>query len=138
MAIADEGTDEYKVQRVVLLIGHLGLGGAQRQLCLLAERLRDRGVEVHVFVLSRGGPHEDDLRAAGIPVHRLGFSRGVVSPARNLRAFARLVRLLRRLRPEIVHGFLYESYLLGSAVLRSGSISMPSLVSPVVASARTR
>ncbi|MEU8197787.1 glycosyltransferase [Microbispora amethystogenes] len=134
MATADDGTGEGmggegKVRRVVLLIGHLGLGGAQRQLCLLAERLRDRGVEVHVFVLSRGGPHEDDLRAAGIPVHRLGFSRGAGSPAGNLRAFARLVRSLRRLRPEVVHGFLYESYLLGTPAARLARV-------PVVVTAR--
>ncbi|GIH64217.1 glycosyltransferase [Microbispora siamensis] len=125
-------TDEGKVRRVVLFIGHLGLGGAQRQLCLLAERLRDRGVEVHVFVMSRGGPHAEDLRAAGIDVHCLGFSRnpkGIVPPPGNLRAFARLVGLLRDLRPEVLHGYLWECYLLGTPAARLARV-------PVVVTAR--
>ncbi|MEV4299044.1 glycosyltransferase [Microbispora rosea] len=124
--------DESKVCRVALLIGHLGLGGAQRQLCLLAGRLRDRGVEVHVLVLSRGGPHEEDLRAAGIDVHHLGFTRGSSGPAllvRNLVALARMVVLLKNLRPRVLHGFLWECYLLGTPAARLARV-------PVVVTAR--
>ncbi|MEU7689320.1 glycosyltransferase [Microbispora hainanensis] len=128
MASRDEG----KIRRVALLIGHLGLGGAQRQLCLLAERLRDRGIEVHVLVLSRGGPHEEDLRATGIDVHHLGFSRGSRGPAllvRNLVAFARMVALLKELRPQVLHGFLWECYLLGTPAARLAQV-------PVIVTAR--
>ncbi|MEV4457624.1 glycosyltransferase [Microbispora sp. NPDC049633] len=124
--------DQGKVRRVVLLTGQLGIGGAERQLSLLAGRLRDRGVDVHVFVMSRGGPHEEDLRAAGIDVHFLGFGRGlsgIAPPIRNLRAFARLVGLLRDLRPQVLHGFLWESYLLGAPAARLAAV-------PVVVTAR--
>ncbi|GAA3429658.1 hypothetical protein GCM10018953_68420 [Streptosporangium nondiastaticum] len=113
--------DEADVQRVVLVTGHLGLGGAEKQLVLLAGELHRRGVETHVFVLSKGGPREAALLAEGIAVHRLGFSRrspGPVGLARNLAAFLRLVRLLRRLRPDVLHGFLYEGYVLGAVAAR--------------------
>ncbi|WP_204018896.1 glycosyltransferase [Sphaerimonospora thailandensis] len=109
------------LQRVALLNGQLGLGGAERQLTLLALELRARGVEVCVLLLTRGGPHEATLRDAGIAVHHLGFvpwSSGPLAPVRNIRAFCRMVRLLRRFEPDVLHAFLMESYLLGTPAAR--------------------
>ncbi|MEV0144570.1 MULTISPECIES: glycosyltransferase [unclassified Nonomuraea] len=105
------------LRRVALLIGQLGLGGAEKQVSLLARELHSRKIAVDVLLLSKGGPHEATLRAAGIDVHRLGFARrpsGRVALLRNVRAFARLVLLLRRLRPDVVHAFLLHSYLIGA------------------------
>jgi glycosyltransferase involved in cell wall biosynthesis len=93
------------------------LGGTETQVTLLARELRSRGIEVDVLLLSKGGPHEATLRAAGIAVHHLGFSRrppGRAPMIRNLKVFARLVVLLRRLRPDVLHAFLLESYVLGA------------------------
>ncbi|MEV6867964.1 glycosyltransferase, partial [Streptosporangium subroseum] len=118
-AVATE--DEPGVRRVAFLIGQLGLGGTETQLCLLARQLHDRGVEPHVLLLAKGGPHEASLREAGIGVHHLGFvpfSSGPTALPRNLRAFARLVGLLRRLRPDVLHAFLLESYALGVPAAR--------------------
>ncbi|MEU7880387.1 glycosyltransferase [Microbispora bryophytorum] len=107
------------IERVALLIGQLGLGGAERQLSLLALGLRERGVDVHVLLLARGGPHEAALRDAGITVHPLGFTRsGPLAPVRNVRAFCRMTRLLRRVRPDVLHAYLPESYLLGVPAAR--------------------
>ncbi|GII27292.1 glycosyltransferase [Planotetraspora mira] len=110
-----------RINCVAFLIGELNLGGAQRQLSLLTRELRHSGVAVHVLLLSRGGPHESNLRHAGVHVHHLGFSRRqprLVALARNLRAFARMVCLLRRLKPEVLHAFLYESYVMGPPAAR--------------------
>ncbi|GAB3898654.1 hypothetical protein GCM10027612_57230 [Microbispora bryophytorum subsp. camponoti] len=107
------------IERVALLIGQLGLGGAERQLSLLALGLRERGVDVHVLLLARGGPHEAALLDAGITVHPLGFTRsGPLAPVRNVRAFCRMTRLLRRVRPDVLHAYLPESYLLGVPAAR--------------------
>ncbi|MEU0481183.1 glycosyltransferase [Streptosporangium sp. NPDC006013] len=127
--------DEVNVQRVVLVTGHLGLGGAEKQLSLLARELCGRGIEAHVFVLSKGGPHEASLRDAGVEVHHLGFSRrpsGSAALVGNLRAFAHLVKLLKQLRPDVLHGFLYESYVLGSIAARLARVPV------VVAGRRTQ
>jgi hypothetical protein len=41
--------------RICLLVNQLGLGGAEKQVVLLAEGLRERGHEVTVAVLLGGG-----------------------------------------------------------------------------------
>ncbi|MEV6868949.1 glycosyltransferase, partial [Streptosporangium subroseum] len=117
--------DRAGVRRVAFLIGQLGLGGTETQLCLLARELHDRGVEPHVLLLSKGGPHEASLREAGIGVHHLGFvplSSGPSALPRNLRAFARLVGLLRRLEPDVLHAFLYVGYVLGAPAARLAGV----------------
>ncbi|MEU0567483.1 glycosyltransferase [Nonomuraea sp. NPDC005983] len=106
---------------VALLIGQLEVGGTEKQLCLLARELRLRGVEVHVLVLSRGGPYEQTLREAGVEVHLLGFGREPSGPSmlkRNLTAFVRLVGLLRDLRPDVLHAFLHEGHMIGAVAAR--------------------
>ena len=99
--------------RVCLLIGQLGLGGTEKQVVLLAQGLRARGIETSVCLLFEGGPREEALAAAGVPVVHLGFPS---STARlralpgSVAAFARLVSHLRRERPDVLHAFLYHSY----------------------------
>jgi glycosyltransferase involved in cell wall biosynthesis len=113
------------LRRVAFLMGELELGGTEKQLFLLADGLRDRGIEVCVLLLTGGGPYEGSLREAGIEVRRLGFSRGRSSPGvlwRNLRAFAGLVTTLRRLRPDLLHAFLYRSYVLGPPAARLAGV----------------
>ena len=98
---------------VILMIGQLGLGGTEKQLVLLARGLRRQGVRIRVLVMFGGGPFEERLREAGIDVVHLGFatlSAGWRMPLRNIRAFARLVRDLRRDRPDVLHAFLFYSY----------------------------
>lgn len=117
--------DRATLRRVTLLIGQLGLGGTEKQLSLLARELHGRGIGVDVLLLSKGGPHEATLRAAGIGVHHLGFSRSSPGPAglvRNVQVFVRLVRLLRRLRPDVLHAFLLESYVLGAPAARLAGV----------------
>src|SRR5258708_7642572 len=80
--------------RVCLLIGQLGVGGTEKQLTLLARGLRARGVETTVLVMFEGGPREDALRAASVPIVHLGFQRrsaGWRMPPANVAAFLRLV-----------------------------------------------
>ncbi|WP_241564881.1 glycosyltransferase [Nonomuraea polychroma] len=100
-------------RRVLLLLGQLRIGGTEKQVVLLAQGLRARGFVVHVALLFEGGPLEDDLVSAGIPVHHLHLRRGN-SVVHNLMAFGRLCDLFRKIRPHVVHAFLYHSYVLGA------------------------
>src|SRR4051812_3062808 len=93
-ADADADPASARLDRVCLLIGQLGLGGTEKQVALLAEGLRARGVDASVLVMFEGGPHEDTLRTAGVPVVHLGFQRrsaGRRMPSDNATAFLRLV-----------------------------------------------
>ncbi|MEV0231181.1 glycosyltransferase [Nonomuraea sp. NPDC050786] len=117
--------DRSVLRRVTLLIGQLGRGGAETQIVLLAQGLHARGIEVHVVLMSKGGPHERTLRDAGIKVHRLGFARranGAPDLLRCLRGFARLVRILRNVRPQVLHAYLFECRLLGAPAARLAGV----------------
>jgi glycosyltransferase involved in cell wall biosynthesis len=114
-----------RISRACLLIGQLGLGGTEKQVVLLADGLCARGVDTTVLVMFEGGPHEDDLRAAGIPVVHLGFQRrsdGWRMPAANIAAFFRLVGYLRRTRPDVLHAFLFHSYVTAAPAARMAGV----------------
>ncbi len=88
--------------RLVLLVRSLGSGGTERQLCNLATGLRARGHEVSVAVFYRGGPFEEVLGQAGIPIWSLE-KKGrwdTIGPARTL------VQRLRGSRAEVLYSFL--------------------------------
>src|SRR3954447_16447311 len=79
-----------RVLKVLQLIPTLDRSGAEKQMVLLAEGLpRDR-FHVEVAALSRLGPLEAELRAAGVPVTPLG-KRLKLDPA----ALVRLIRFIR-------------------------------------------
>jgi glycosyltransferase involved in cell wall biosynthesis len=115
------------LSRVCLLIGQLGLGGTEKQVVLLAQGLHARGIETSVYLLFEGGPWEDALRAAGIPVVHLGFPsrrRWLRTLPGHVAAFARLVRHLRRERPDVLHAFLYHSYVTAAPAARLARIKV--------------
>ncbi|MFF5262488.1 glycosyltransferase [Actinomadura viridis] len=123
--------------RIVLSIGSLNVGGTETQLVKLARGLRERGHDVHVVALCRGGPLEADLRSLGVPTRvfsfggfrRDGWDRPTARPSaqpsarpsgtlrrrlqaarRLLHATGRLIALwwhLRTLKPDVCHAFLF-------------------------------
>jgi glycosyltransferase involved in cell wall biosynthesis len=109
------------VERVCLVIGQLGLGGTEKQLAVLAAGLRQRGVEVTVVVLRAGGPREDILRDARVPLINLDLPLAAKNWQRLAvftLALVRLRRTLRRLRPDVVHAFLLHSCVLAAPAAR--------------------
>ncbi len=110
--------------RVCLIIGQLGLGGAEKQIVLLADGLKQRGVDVTVVVLGGEGPRAAALQAAGVPVVYLGLrwpGRWRALP-HILAVFGRLTSYLRRSRPDIVHAFLLLSYVIGAPAARLAGV----------------
>src|SRR5512139_1186370 len=101
--------------RVLHIITGLGVGGAKRQLLLLARRLRaDHGADIEVAVLTNPGAVARARRAGGVPVHEIPM-RG----NRDLPALPRLIRLIRDVRPGIVHTHLFRAGLYGRLAARS-------------------
>jgi len=108
-------------ERVCLLIGQLGLGGAEKQLVLLARGLSARGIRTHLLVMFEKGPREDELSNSGVHVVELGFrprSSGWRSYVVNFRALARLVMFLRRERPQVFQAFLFAAYVIAAPAAR--------------------
>jgi glycosyltransferase involved in cell wall biosynthesis len=79
------------------------MGGAERQVMLLAKGLRRRGWRVSVVALSgSGGAAASELAAAGVSFLSLGMRKGLADP----RGWIRFNRWVRRERPDVVHAHL--------------------------------
>lgn len=103
--------------RIVHVIPRLEVGGAERVLVDVSTRLARSSFDQRVISLTDRGPLAQTIEASGIPVHAIGFQPSVPNPV----AFGRLVRVLRRLRPDLVETWLYKADLLGGlATLLAG------------------
>lgn len=95
--------------RVLFLINSLAAGGAERQLSILARGLDPERFEVHVAVLydpgyrNRGELWPDVASIPGISLHSLHKRRGILS---YLAVLPRLLALLLRTRPHVLHGYM--------------------------------
>ena len=83
------------------------------------QRLDRRRFSPQVISLSTMGELASRIAALGIPVQALGMNLRMPSPAK----FLRLVRILKRLRPDLVHTWLYHADLLGGLGARLAGIS---------------
>lgn len=89
-------------ETILFLVRSLDRGGAERQLVVLAKGLARRGHAVAVAVFFGGGVYEAELAEADVRVINLGKQgRWDVLPFLN-----RLVRLLRKERPAVMHSYL--------------------------------
>src|SRR5947209_2644398 len=103
---------------IIHLITGLQPGGAEnqlQQLVLASDNYRFRHI---VISLLEGGAIASELQAAGIEVYSLGMRRWLPSPF----SIVRLAHLLRRLRPDVLHCWLYHSCLIGLAAGRLAGI----------------
>ncbi len=101
-------TREARQPRVAYLVTSSGMGGAEREVCHLAEEFHRRGWDVAVISMLPLEPPVSDLRAIGLATFSLGMRQGVADP----RAVGRLAGLLRRWRPDVLHGHMVHANLL--------------------------
>lgn len=92
----------------MFLVRSMGVGGAERQLCVLSRRLLQRGHTVKVLLYYGGEPLESELHAMGAGVIHL--RKG--GRWRNLGFLVRLVSTVREERPDVVYSLLPLSNLL--------------------------
>lgn len=89
-------------ETILFLARSLDRGGAERQLVVLTKGLAGRGHAVSVAVFFGGGVYETELARAGVRVINLGKQgRWDILPFLN-----RLVGLLRKERPMVMHSYL--------------------------------
>lgn len=100
--------------RVLQALTSGGVGGAERMVASLAERLPMAGIDVEVSVLDGGGPVLDALAAAGVATHRLGGDRSYIEAVRRMRA------LFRSRRFDAVHFYGFRMGLVARAAITPG------------------
>ena len=90
----------------------MGMGGAERQLCLLAAAQRRHGMDVHVALI-HGGPHLQRLVDTGATVHRIGAGSN-----HDPRIGIRILALILRLQPAVVQTWLPQMDVFGGLAAR--------------------
>jgi glycosyltransferase involved in cell wall biosynthesis len=93
---------------ILLTITSLEIGGAEKQMVLLARNLLRRGHRITVFSLQEGGPLRRELEKAGCRVIDGGLAGDDfrTRPWKILSAMFKLLKTIRCIRPQIVHSFL--------------------------------
>ena len=98
--------------RVMYLATSMGVGGAEQQARYLARSFRRRGWDVMVVSMIPLSHDESALRSEGVAVHSLGMRPGMPDP----RGLARLIRLMRDFRPDVLHSLMVHANLLARIV----------------------
>lgn len=104
--------------QIVHVITGLNNGGAESVLSRLAINDLASGNRHCVISLMDQGLYGERLHRAGIEVHCLDMPRGRLT----LSGLARLYRLLRRLRPDVVQTWMYHADLVGGVAARLAGI----------------
>ena len=111
--------------RILYVVGNFVAGGAERHLLELWRRIDRARFEVEIACFKREGQFLADVEALGWPVHDLGLGRRIYD-ARGIRGFARLVAIVRRFRPHVVHGYLFGPNLF--AAMAGRLLGVPAVV----------
>jgi glycosyltransferase involved in cell wall biosynthesis len=96
-----------KPVRIMYVISDLSVGGAEMMLYKLLAGIDRTRFEPVVVSLMDGGALRPRVEALGVEVHTVGVRPKLPTPLDLLR----LVRLTRRLRPDLVVGWMYHSCL---------------------------
>lgn len=100
--------------RILHIIPTFERAGAEKLLSLLARGLPRERFDVHVCALERGGPLRAEFHEAGIPTAVIGKRWRA-----DALAYARLLRHVRRLEPDLIHTWLYDAGVYGRAAARA-------------------
>lgn len=96
--------------KIMFLIHSLELAGAERQVVNLARGLFRKGHQASVVTFYSRGALSDELRAAGVPLQSLDKTgRGDIAGF-----LGRLIRMVRKERPDVLHSYLETPNILAS------------------------
>lgn len=112
------------MSRLLYVVNDVGFFLSHR--LAIAQAAQREGLQVH---LAAGGEITDELRRTGIHFHPLALSRSGMNPLSELSTLWHLVRLFRRIRPDLVHLVTIKPYLYGGIAARL--VGVPAVVSAV-------
>ena len=96
-----------QTKSILFVVNCLDVGGAEIQVMRLAEGLRRRGWSVSVVSMLPPALYEQ-LQESGVQVYSLKMRPGVPNPA----ALLRLRRIVKRIRPDMVHSHIVHANIL--------------------------
>jgi glycosyltransferase involved in cell wall biosynthesis len=104
------------IRKILFIIGSMDIGGAEKQLTVLADRIRGYGYSCSVFSLQSDGVLVDILREKRIPIHSGGLKKGDLrrAPWKLVRAQWRMMSVIRAEKPDVLHAFLPLATFMGS------------------------
>jgi len=93
--------------KILYVITGLQMGGAEKQLLLIATNLKRNGHEIHVVAMKSGGNLKTDFEDEGIPVTELGITglRGLVKGTMLYR------KVVKTFNPDVVHSHMVHANL---------------------------
>lgn len=102
--------------KILHLCASLSVGGAERFLLGLAERLDRRRFEMHICCLNvlRGNALQQEFEQLGLPIHVIGTKRFY-----DLRSIIEVARYVRRQQIDIIHTQLANADIVGRLVGRA-------------------
>jgi glycosyltransferase involved in cell wall biosynthesis len=103
--------------KILHIIAGLDVGGAEMGLCRLLSRLGPT-YHPHVISLSTIGDIGKRIRELVVPVEALGMKPGVPNPF----AIIHLAQMMKRLKPDLVHTWMYHANLIGGLASRMAGI----------------
>lgn len=103
---------------IVFVIAGLATGGAETMLLRLLERIDRTKFSPHVISLTDIGEIGPRIAALGIPVEALGMRRGRL----DIICFFRLVWRLWKIKPDVVHTWMYHADLLGGLAAKLAKV----------------
>lgn len=104
--------------KVVFIITGLGTGGAEMMLLKVLTHLDRTRFEPHVIVLAPLGDMAQRIAALNVPVQSINMRRSVLA----LWHIGRLIRMLKVLRPDVVHTWMYHADLVGGLAARMAGV----------------
>jgi glycosyltransferase involved in cell wall biosynthesis len=111
--------------RLLFVVNDAGFFVSHRLPIALAAR--DDGFEVHVATAAGGATAT--IEAHGIAYHRLRLSRSGTNPIRELLTLVEIARVIRRIRPDIVHLVTVKPVIYGGIVARM--VRTPAVVAAI-------
>jgi glycosyltransferase involved in cell wall biosynthesis len=115
---------------ILFAIGSLGLGGAEKQIALLIKHLDPSDFNCHLFALEPIGPLREYLSTSKLTVHGGGYNSKrtwFLKILSLIRGQYRLLRLIRQIRPDVIHAYLPLTNFMGSFAGRV--LDVPKIIS---------
>ncbi|WP_019503965.1 glycosyltransferase [Pleurocapsa sp. PCC 7319] len=94
--------------KVLFLITALRTGGAEMMLYKLLSKIDRSKFSPTVISMIEGGVFVDRIQALNIPIYFLGMQQGIPNP----QALVRLNKLLNKIQPDLIQGWMYHANLI--------------------------
>ena len=102
------------MKKIVFLINDLKAGGAEKQLVTLALSLSDLGYDISIITIINRGIYLKTIERSNISLYSLNVEKKYDFPF----ALFRLGKILKKIKPDILHTFLFYSDILGRIISR--------------------